>query len=813
VNVPIAVLVTSDSKDVVMRLVRELQQGGYDPRCERVDTVEAMKAALDRQPWDVIFANRSIPAMSGSIVARLVEESGLDMPVIVVSGEACEAVAVEMLKACARSTPGEGSANLLNRELERRVAERAGQRDNISRSLEDEITRRSQAEQALKGKTEELDRYFDRSPDLLAIADTDGYLRRVNPEWEKVLGHAPHELEGRRFLDFVHPEDLPATLDVLARLSHQEEIVDFVNRYRCKDGSLRWIEWRAYPTGRIIYGIGRDVTGRREAEKAVRRQAAFDEMLTRILTRFAACGTSEVDAGLLAALQAIAEFVGVDHAYVIEIAPDRTTYHMTHEWCGPNIMPQFQNYQDIPFGTLAWSENRILAGEAIRINRLEDFPAEAEAERQMPDVKAGQSSMLSVPIHGTEGVLHGLVGLDSHARPVVWSDGDVARLKMVGDAIANAIDRKKGEEAPRQANAHNRRLLEASLDPLVTIGRDGKITDVNTATEQVTGRSRQELVGTDFSDYFTAPERAREAYQLAFRAGLVRDYALEFRDRDGNVISVLYNASVYRDEEGKVIGVFAAARDVTERLQAELEAHNLREDLARVARIATLGQLTGSIAHEIRQPLSAIMSNAQAALHLIAREKPDLDEAAEALRDIIHDDRRAGEIIHRLREMMQKGEPRREPLDLNDLIRQVLAMVHSEAIIRHFSIRLQLPPDLPPVEGDRIQLQQVILNLLLNGAEARSQAADGPLELTVKTALRHPASVVVSVSDTGIGIKPEDMESIFAPFYTTKPHGLGMGLPVSRSIVRTHGGQLWAEPNPDRGTTFHMALPALAGKV
>jgi PAS domain S-box-containing protein len=827
-KVAVELLLIDASNDTVTRLSHALQQRGYTLSCERVDSIEAVRDALHRRPWDVIVANRSTSAAGGLEAERLVGENGLHVPVILVSGEAGESLVVEVVKALAttvgdrpgrapsaaashpvsRSRQAEDEEGRLNPEFETRMAEQARNHDEISRALEREVTRRKQAEHALQAKTDELNHYFNGSPDLLTIADVGGYLRYVNPEWGKALGYTLPELVGHSFLDLIHPEDLPATLDAVAALADQKEVVDFANRYRCKDGSWRWIEWRAYPAGRAIYAIGRDITARREAVEALRRQAAFDELLTRILTCFAACRPSDVEAGVEAALHSMAEFVGADHAYVIAIAPDRRTYRLTYEWCAPHVPPQREHYQDIPFGTLPWSESRILAGEIIKTNRPEDLPPEAEAERRMPDVLAGQFSLLNVPIYVTAGMLHGLIGLDSHSRPVAWTTNDIARLKMVGDAIANVIDRKGIDEALRRANTYNRGLLEVSLDPLVTIGPDGRITDVNTATEQMTGLPRQALIGTDFSDYFTDPHRAREGYQLAFREGLVKDYGLVLRHCNGDVRSVYYNAAVYRDEAGNIAGVFAAARDVTERMRAESESHKLRDELARVTRIATLGELTASIAHEIRQPLTAIMSNAQAALHLLAREVPDVEEVRAALRDIVDDDRRAEEVIRRLRTMMQRQRAGHEYLDLNDVTRQVLAMVHGEAIIRNLEIRELLSHEIPPVKGDRIQLQQVILNLLLNGAEAISQVPGGPRVLTVRTALLDPRNVVVSVSDSGIGIRTEDMEGMFIPFYTTKPDGLGMGLPVSRSIVQAHGGRLWAESNRGGGATFHMALPA-----
>ena len=199
---------------------------------------------------------------------------------------------------------------------------------------------------------------------------------------------------------------------------------------------------------------------------------------------------------------------------------------------------------------------------------------------------------------------------------------DVDGSQLVLEAGLDVTERKRAENAVHRANAYNRSLVEANLDPLVTIGPDGKITDVNAATEAATGYGRGLLIGTDFSNYFTEPDKARAGYQEVFRTGFVRDYPLELRHRDGHATSVLYNASVYRDESGKVAGVFAAARDITERKRAEREQQELRDELARISRITTAGQLAASLAHELNQPLGAIVCNVQAVQNFLAQEPP-----------------------------------------------------------------------------------------------------------------------------------------------------------------------------------------------
>ena len=246
------------------------------------------------------------------------------------------------------------------------------------------------------------------------------------------------------------------------------------------------------------------------------------------------------------------------------------------------------------------------------------------------------------------------------------------------------------------------------------------------------------------------------------------------------------------------------------RRRSEMEGQRLRQDLAHVGRVSTMGELTASLAHELNQPLTAILSNAQAAQRILASDKADLADIRDILGDIVEDDKRAGEVIHRLRGFLKKSNLELSTLDIGELVSQVARLVSSDAILRNVSIRLELAPGLPPVCGDRVQLQQVILNLLMNGLDAMRESSEGERTLVLRTLRADPpASVVVAVEDSGVGIDEADLEHVFHAFYTTKPEGLGMGLAIARSIVEAHGGRLEARNNPERGATFSFTLPAV----
>jgi two-component system sensor kinase FixL len=220
-----------------------------------------------------------------------------------------------------------------------------------------------------------------------------------------------------------------------------------------------------------------------------------------------------------------------------------------------------------------------------------------------------------------------------------------------------------------------------------------------------------------------------------------------------------------------------------------------------------MGELTASLAHELNQPLTAILSNAQAAQRILASDPTDLAEIREILGDIVEDDKRAGEVIHRLRGFLKKSNVELAALDIGELVGQVARLVTSDAIIRNVAIRLDLAPGLPPVCGDRVQLQQVILNLLMNGLDAMREPGESERTLVLRTFSEGPASVVVAVEDSGVGIDEADLEHVFHAFYTTKADGLGMGLAIARSIVEAHGGRLSARNNPGGGATFSFTLP------
>ncbi len=261
---------------------------------------------------------------------------------------------------------------------------------------------------------------------------------------------------------------------------------------------------------------------------------------------------------------------------------------------------------------------------------------------------------------------------------------------------------------------------------------------------------------------------------------------------------------------GDLVEFVGTVIDVTERKRAEEERERLRQaqaDLAHVNRVTTMGELTASLAHEVNQPIAAAVTNANTCVRWLAADTPNLEEARAAAMRIVKDGTRAAEIIKRIRLLFKKNTPERELVDVNEVIREMIVMLRTEATRYAISVRTQLAAELPPVMGDRVQLHQVMMNLIMNSIEAMKDV-EGTRELAIKSQRSENEQLLVCVSDSGVGLPPQHADQVFDAFFTTKSHGTGMGLSISRSIVESHGGRLWAADNSPRGASFYLTLPA-----
>jgi two-component system, LuxR family, sensor kinase FixL len=309
-------------------------------------------------------------------------------------------------------------------------------------------------------------------------------------------------------------------------------------------------------------------------------------------------------------------------------------------------------------------------------------------------------------------------------------------------------------------------------------------------------------------------ESVLQAVENSLRTGA--EYRAEYRAvlPDGQIRWIVGRGHVEFNGDGEPVRMRGASVDITQRKEAELEAACQRMELAHLSRVTTLGELSGSIAHELSLPLSAILSNAQAAQRVLANGKADLAEMREILNDIVSEDKRASEVIRRLRLWLKKGEVQQHPLQINKVVQDVLKLIHSDLINQEVTVETEFARNLPTVSGDPVQLQQVLLNLVVNACDAMAGCDSSQRRLVIRTRIENGGSaVVVSVTDQGTGIPEEKMEQIFEPFFSTKEKGMGIGLSVCRTIIAAHRGKLWAANNLERGATFYFSLPIKVSPV
>ncbi|RZN27688.1 hypothetical protein CWO90_24605 [Bradyrhizobium sp. Leo121] len=411
-----------------------------------------------------------------------------------------------------------------------------------------------------------------------------------------------------------------------------------------------------------------------------------------------------------------------------------------------------------------------------------------------------------------------------------FSDNQIALLETFADQAAIAIENVRLLEAEKQralALAHAnrdlaqreakvRRLVDANIIGIFIFDLEGRIVEANDAFLQMVGYNQEDFVAGSvrWAD-LTPPEwrdRDERAVTELKKTGTVQPYEREYFRKDGSRVPILIGSAAFDEQRGHGV---AFVLDLTERKQAEAEARQseqkyreMQTELAHANRVATMGQLAASIAHEVKQPVAAMVTNAQAGLSWLGAQPPNLEKAWQTFGYIVSDGMRARDVVDRIRDMIKKAQPRKQLLNINDAVREVIELVRGETMKNGISVHTFLAEGTPPLEGDRVQLQQVMLNLVMNAVEAMNATSEDARELLISTRQTERDVVLVEVRDTGPGLAPATLNQLFDAFYTTKPGGLGLGLSICRSIIEAHGGRLSAKANVPRGAIFEFSLPA-----
>ncbi|HEY7868141.1 MAG TPA: ATP-binding protein [Methylomirabilota bacterium] len=582
------------------------------------------------------------------------------------------------------------------------------------------------------------------------------------------------------------------------------------------------------------------------AQRLLEDRLRFETLLSNLFAKLIHIEASGLDAALEAALRELVTFLGADRGNLDEYRVGALGARIS--WAKPGVekLPSI-----LALDHLVWTAETLRRGAVVRFSRTEELPPEAALDRTRYEL-LGTRSHLSFPLQAG-GPMLGVLSFDSVRSERAWPDDLVGRLQLLSEAFASALERKWMELSLGERLRFQRLLssLSVKLSTVSAVTLDQELRTALRSIIDFLGVERAVLIeflgpGTRRSWSVDGPtDQARlpwlslrlqdgEVVRVSRVEDLPAEAATDRRSclalglqsltalplRAGKtvvgalVLSTAPPGAVWRDEvmeQVHLLGEIVA--NALERAHAEREVARLRQELAHIGRVSALGELTASLAHELNQPLTAILNNAHVAQQLLEAEVPDVEALRDIVADILADDQRAAKVISRLRALLKKGELDHVLLDLNEIVRDVAELVRSDMVFRHVPMTLDLDPGLPQVRGDRVQLQQVILNLVLNSLEAMSEPDARDHVLGIRTSRAGPTAVSVAIRDSGAGIDMADIDRMFQPLYTTKTEGLGMGLAIARTIVDAHGGELRASNNPEGGATFEFSLPVDANRT
>lgn len=639
--------------------------------------------------------------------------------------------------------------------------------------------------------------------------------------WTGDAGEAARlEGEQRDFFDAVKPEDRAAVRQAMLSAIERGAPYEVEYRLALPDGSIRWVLGKGVVVhdgqGRParMLGVNADITERKRAEAALR-----DETMLR-----------ESEARLRKLADTMPQVVFSAHA-------DGRIDYFNGRWY-ELTGTESDTVPDTQWLAMQHPSDRDACLERWLANVEAGRPHESEGRVWSARTGTYRWHLVrALPVRDDSGQIVRWYGtatdIDDHKRVEQALRESEAKLRTLGEQLEHRVAlrttelsfanatlraeinvRVRAEQALRASEEKFAKAFRAMPDAIAITGHpDSRVIEINERWEELFGHSRFEAVGRTINELgiFANRQERASVMQLMTTRGYVRDMEVDLCDKHGGQLQGVLAAELI--EVGGAPCTIEMIRDITERRRAEQEVALQRRQLAHLGRVALVGELSGALAHELNQPLAAILANARAACRMLDGQGMDLTELRSILDDIVADDRRASDVMRRVRALIRRGEVELQPVVANELVGEVLALARSDLIHRAVSVTTHLSEALPPVAGDRVQLQQVLLNLIVNACDAMADVPPGERRLTITTE-GESDGVHVAVTDHGTGIVSDALDSVFEPFVTSKEHGLGLGLAICRSIVDAHGGRMWASNNAHRGATFHVRLPtgeALSG--